>query len=239
MTKIMVSNQSTVADDATIIKAIQAIQVQVHRDFAPVWGIDADIIFQPKGQKLLSGRWQVVVLDTSDQQGALGYHDYTADGQPIGKIFAKSDIESGSSLSVTMSHEILEMLGDPGINLTTMIEIDGKQLLYAYENCDAVEADEIGYKINGTLVSNFVYPSWFEPYAAKRFDHGGVLKNSFDLAPGGYIGVMDLNKLSAGWTQITARKGGKRDYLLERARLGSRRDRRRTPRAQWMKSTSR
>ena len=32
----------------------------------------------------------MLVLDTSDQAGALGYHDVTPQGLPLGKVFAKT-----------------------------------------------------------------------------------------------------------------------------------------------------
>jgi len=50
-----------------------------------------------------------VILDDSDQAGALGYHDLTSDGLPIGKVFAASDLKAGTSWTVTASHELLEM----------------------------------------------------------------------------------------------------------------------------------
>lgn len=232
--KIGVINESTVVADSKIAIYTAAIQTQVKRDFARFWGYDADLTFYPKGQKLPPSIWQMIILDTSDQAGALGYHDYTSAGQPIGKVFAKSDIDNGSSLPVTISHEVLEMLGDPGINLTALYDDGKSQKLYAYENCDAVEADNLGYKINGILVSDFVTPAWFEPYPGMKYDFMGKVKHPFTLAPGGYISVLDLANPSQGWQQITA-ESTERVYAM-RAKVGSRRERRRTPRSQWLHS---
>jgi hypothetical protein len=78
-----------------------------------------------------------------------------------GKVFVGSDIPTGYTWTVTASHELLEMLADPDINLTAFVESTASSgVLYAYEVCDACEADEFGYKINGTLVSDFVFPGW-------------------------------------------------------------------------------
>ena len=48
--------------------------------------------------------WQIVVLDNSDQAGALGYHDYTPSGKPVAKVFAaptNSTVTPGLSRSPT------------------------------------------------------------------------------------------------------------------------------------------
>jgi hypothetical protein len=116
--RIVITNASTVLSDEEVQSVVPALQTQVHRDFGPIWGIDADLSFVPKGTQPPAGSWWLVVLDDSDQAGALGYHDVTNDGLPIGKIFAKTDMKYGANWTITLSHELLEMLGDPEINLT-------------------------------------------------------------------------------------------------------------------------
>src|SRR6185369_2497284 len=150
---------STVLSDADVRKALPDLQTQIHRDFAPAWGIDADLQFIDPGQKIPNGAWVVGIFDTSDQANALGYHDVTNDGLPVGKVFAKSDLDAHLSWTVTASHELLEMLADPDINLTvfTLNEFNSARLI-AYEVCDPCEADADGYKIGHTLVSDFVFP---------------------------------------------------------------------------------
>ena len=149
---VAVLNRSTVATDEEVERITGALQQQVDRDFAPAWGVRTSLTFLPKGvTDGWQGRWNVVVLDTSDEANALGYHDLTPDGLPLGKCFAKTDQMVGAQLSVTMSHELLEMLGDPDVNLQAADE-NGR--IYAYETCDAVEADDIGYDIDGVVVSD-------------------------------------------------------------------------------------
>jgi hypothetical protein len=41
--QVAVINTSTVLTDDQVQAAVPALQIQVHRDFAPVWGIDADL----------------------------------------------------------------------------------------------------------------------------------------------------------------------------------------------------
>ena len=235
--KISVINQSTVLKDADVSAAVPALQTQVHRDCAPAWGTDADLAFVPAGRQPPAGSWQMIVFDNSDQAGALGYHDLTQDGLPLGKVFAQTDLQYGDNWTVTISHELLEMLGDPDINLTAFVQqTNTTGRLYAYEVADACEADQYGYQINGVTVSDFVYPAWFESFRAKgstQFDYGKHITKPYDLLPGGYIGVFDVGS-GSGWTQITA-QGVAHEYRM-RPRVGSRRERRRTPRDQWLRS---
>src|SRR5213594_2301364 len=140
--KVAVINASTVLKDADAGKAVPALQAQIHNDFAPAWGVDADLVFIPKGSEPPAGAWWLAILDNSDQAGALGYHDLTDEGLPLGKVFAASDITYGYEWTVTASHELLEMLADPDINLTVFVQSDATRgLIYMHEVCDACEAD--------------------------------------------------------------------------------------------------
>lgn len=238
--QIAVINASKVLMDADVQAAVPGLQTQVYRDFAPAWGVDADLAFVPQGGTPAPGSWWLVVLDSSDQAGALGYHDVTDDGSPLGKVFAGSDLQYGYKWTVTASHELLEMLADPAINLTVFVQSDAESgKLYAYEVCDACEADQFGYDINGTTVSDFVFPAWFETFrspGSTAFDYGQHIKGPLQLLTGGYIGVFDVTS-GTGWHQITA-QGHALTYEM-RPRVGSRRERRRTPRDQWQRSQPR
>src|SRR5262249_22633336 len=159
----------------------------------------AKLLFPAKASDVPSGAALCAILDDSDQAGALGYHDLTASGQPLGKVFARTDQKYGLDVAVTLSHELIEMLGDPWINL--VVENADSSRGYIRELCDAVEDDRLAYEIDGVKVSSCVYPTWFNPSAPKgvKFDHGGVLSGPFTLAPGGYIGYQDLR--AGAWHQ--------------------------------------
>jgi hypothetical protein len=134
------------------------------------------LTFFPNGQPLTRGWWQVVIVDNPDQAGALGYHEMTGAGTPLGKVFAKLELDSGSSWTATLSHELLEMLADPWINWCAMGS-DGR--IYALEVCDAVEDDDLGYgnyplttsRINGILSNNDI----------RQFDYEGRMGGSSSL----------------------------------------------------------
>src|SRR5437879_3900794 len=158
--QIALLNESTVVTDHDIAAITHALQTQVDRDWQPVWGSRADLVAVPKGQPLPAGAWWLGFFDNSDQAGALGYHDLTNEGLPLGKVFAATDKQYGQKVSVTASHELLEMLGDPDICRC----INQGHTLYALEVCDPVEADNLGYDIDSVTVSNFVTPAYFESF---------------------------------------------------------------------------
>jgi hypothetical protein len=222
---IAVTNASTCLSDAQVEAVIPALQKQVSNEFKAYWELECSLTFLPKEQALTPGWWQIVVTDNPDQAGALGYHELTNKGTPLGKIFAKFDLDNQSSWTVTLSHELLEMLADPWINWCA---VGSDSRIYALEVADAVESDECGYEIDGVLVSDFVTPSWFEPTCADRLDFRQHLSRELELASGGYISILDTKK---GWTQITARGQGGPPVLA-----GSRRQRRKLLKRFWRKS---
>ncbi len=236
-TQISVINESTVLTDNDLAAAVVALQQQVTNDFRPIWGLDAELKMIPQGTPPPAGTWWLAILDDSDQAGALGYHDLTSDGLPMGKVFAASDLIFGTSWSVTASHELLEMLADPNINLTAFVQDgDTTGTLYAYEVCDACENDSFGYKINDILVSDFVYPAWFENFRTEgstQFDRMNQIQNPLELLAGGYIGTFDVTR-GSGWQQLTAEKTPV--DLRHRGQVGTRRERRSVPRHKWLQS---
>jgi hypothetical protein len=96
--------------------------------------------------------------------------------------------------AVTACHELFEMVIDPVANLWAEAA-DGTE--YAYEMCDPVEEDT--FLVDGIKMSNFVHPSWFEPFthpAGTKFDHLGLLKKPFSMTKGGYMIVKKKGKVS-------------------------------------------
>ncbi len=235
--QISVINESTILADTDVAPVVAALQKQVTNDFRPVWGTDAELKIVAKGVQPPTGSWWLVLLDDSDQANALGYHDLTTDGLPIGKVFAASDLKAGTSWTVTASHELLEMLGDPNINLTVFVEnTDTAGVLYAYEVCDACEDDSLGYQIDNILVSDFVYPAWFEGFhteGSTQFDRDNKMRTPFQLLAGGYIGIYNVTA-GTGWTQKTQEQ--RPMNLLHRGAVGTRRERRTVPRDLWVNS---
>lgn len=230
MVKIAIVNQTTHLTDTDVLPVVKALQIQLDHDFAFYYGYSAELYWVDKGKQPRPNMSQLVLLDNSDDAGALGYHDLTKDGYPLGKVFVETTRKSGGKWTVTASHEMLEMMADPTINLS----VEVGNILVAYEIADPVERDEDGYDINGISVSNFVLPAYFEPVNPFRtkFDIQGKLKKPAPtMLPGGYLSI---SKHIGSWTEIYADKVNVK--YTDRATLGSRREKRRTPKENWMRS---
>lgn len=207
MTSVAIINKSTVLSDDIVRAAAMAIQKQVLEEFAIAGWPSGEVAFIEPGQLPSSDQYPIQVLDDTSQAGVLGFHDFpqTVDGKPIGFIFAKTDASYGLSPTVTLSHEILETFADPFIcNVAMRQTSDTSAVNYAWEICDACEDDSLAYPINGILVSDFVYPAWFQDWRATKstkFDHMGHIDSPFALAAGGYISTFTPGQ---GWQQVTA-----------------------------------
>lgn len=233
---VAIMNENDRLIDKEIKTAIPALQIQVHRDFTPIWRIDADLVAVPSGSP--AGAWRLVVFDDSDQPGPLGCHDTTNDRLPSGKIFAGTDPQLGLSWTVTASHELLEILSDPEIDLTVLVQPSARSgILYPYEDGDACEDDPFSHKVGGLSFTDFVQPAWLDRSrkpGGTQFDHGSRLKAPvLSLLQGGYSDTIDVTT-DTGWHQITADDIHSR--AANRARVGSRREYRRIPRDQWRRS---
>jgi hypothetical protein len=83
-----------------------ALQKQVTRDFAPIWGISATVDACDKLEDMPVGYWPVIVMDDIKTDGAAGVHE-DKDSQPFALVQYDQD------WALTASHETLEMLADP------------------------------------------------------------------------------------------------------------------------------
>jgi len=159
-----------------------ALQKCYDEHFLPVWGYPVKLYNTKKARP---SDWLFIYFDDADEAGAEGYHDLTHRGQPVSKVFLKTSLEDNVPVSVTASHELFEMVIDPIANLWAEAT---SRTQYGYEMCDPVEEDT--FMVDGIEMSNFLYPSWFEPFKHRRgtkFDHLGKLKKPFSLTKGGYM----------------------------------------------------
>jgi hypothetical protein len=207
MPTIACRNETSDISDAELAEALNAIQHQITNDFAPVWGTPALLTMLSAGQNFPEGSWPLHVVDYTQVFYALGYHtkDY-GKNIPWGDVGVKSSQENGQSWTVTLSHEIMEMIGNPYVDLwhnyISWEYIDPSPLvgyltgyLAWHEMSDPCEFDGFGYTINGVLVSDFLYPSYFNPDVdgtVTKFDHTECLTGFGDIAYGGYFGFQQI-----------------------------------------------
>lgn len=199
---IAVVNHSAAVSDAEVQACLADFQTQVTRDFAPAWGVGCRLVWVPQGSNPPAGAWQLAVLDDADQAGALGYHDVTPDGHPLGKVFVKTTVSAGEHWTVVFSHELLEMLGDPYIDSVTFLDDgQGGGWLIPVEVCDPVQGEEYAYHVGKTLVSDFVYPAWFRQGGTGPWDYGRHLSQSLYVLKDSYCSIAPVT-LPQGWQQV-------------------------------------
>lgn len=218
MPDIAIVNASQVLSDADVERICEALAAQDGEDFAPAWNLPpATYHFFPFGKMPDKSMWGIFLNRHSTDPGALGWHDDTA-GLVFSRVFVGDDIKYGASPSVTISHEALEMRGNP--NLTGFYTAPNGDKT-PREASDAVEADELGYDKLGVRVSNFVLSAYYSA-GPGPYDFRGVLKAPFPhLTPGGYVSVLPHG--SGSWHQITARRlDGSLSYRSQRHGRGTR-----------------
>ncbi len=209
-------NRATVRLGVNLDKLLATLQKFLDRCVAPVWGTPATLV-QSTG--FIKGAWALVFLNDTDRQGDLAYHDLTPGGLPIGKIFVRTIRRGRQLVSVVASHELVEMLVDPALNLYS--KGPNPKMLYAYEVADPVE--ELAFTLDGIPMTDFVYPSYFEVFRVFRkpgsdqFDYLKKVNRPFQILGGGYQTVFKGGERS----QIYGSKAKARRFKNE-----DRRDRR-------------
>ena len=200
-------DQATAALGIDLDRLLKALQNFVNKCVVPVWGTPAKLV---RSTGFVKGAWALVFLDNADQADALAYHDLTPDGFPVSKVFVRTIQRAGDSLSVATSHELVEMLVDPAINLYSTGP--RSKTVYAYETADPVE--EESFKVDGVAMTDFVFPSYFEDFrkpGSTQFDQMKKLERPFQLLPGGYQILYKNGK----WSQIYGSKAKARRFAAE------------------------
>jgi hypothetical protein len=213
-------NQATTPLGVDLDDLIAAMQAYVEDHVARVWGTPAKLIRTSDFKK---DAWAMVFLDDADQPGALAYHDLTPDGFPLSKVFVRTTLENHDLVSVSASHELVEMLVDPAINMMTTGP--DPKTMYAYESADPVEA--LSFPVKNIEMSDFIYPSYFEVFRkpnSTQFDHLNKVKKPFEILAGGYQIIFKNGR----WTQVTG-SAAKKASLAKEDRRGHRSESRGKP----------
>jgi hypothetical protein len=182
---IYVRNVSTQLSDAAIRNALPAFQAAVSKDFAPVWNVDARLVFIGK-KEAPAGSARVTIEDDAPCFGCYGFHEYV-DGH------ASAEIGLAGNWQITTTHELFEMLADPypygsgngirGVLVGTTF--------YALETADPVEADQYTYTRKSktgrpVTISDFVTPEWFDAASDGPWDFTHAVSRPLQILPGGY-----------------------------------------------------
>lgn len=209
--KIAVFNKATMPLGVNLDSLIAAMQEYIDRFIVPVWATPARLL---KTTGFRPGHWAIVFLDDADVPGALAYHELTPDGLPLSKVFVRTTRLNGDLVSVSASHELVEMLVDPAINL--MSTGPDPKAVYAYESADPVEA--FTFNVRGIPMSDFVYPAYFEEFRkpnSVKFDQMGKVKRPFQILAGGYQIIFRNGQ----WSQIFASRAKEQAFKREDRRM--------------------
>lgn len=234
---ITVQNLSSVLTDAEAEKIVEALQWQADEQYNKSrWVTESlaeaveKVELVAKGEAVPAGSWHLELLDTSDQEGALGYHEdskFDKAGAPTGpkkssertsrglradepelplmKIFAKTSQEDKVAPSEVASHEMLEALVDPQVvQSVRTVKKPSEGRIYIVEVGDPVQ--ESGKAApNGEVLANFAEPAYFELDPDKgvtKYDHEGVLTAPVPaMTHGGYMSYA-TEKEPENWQQI-------------------------------------
>lgn len=207
---IAIVNESSVLSDQEVANAIPAFQYATTYKFRRYWDAGASIHQFAKGVALPKGAWAFRITDTSDQAGALAYHDIDGNAVPTASIFAKTEKQYGASWTVSLTHELWEALADP--ECTACAQVSQTEVV-ALETGDPVEADQFGFTAPGAdgspiLLSAFVSRNWFVPGAPGPYsypDH--ILTKPLQLAAGGYVSIGKAGASGISWSENQMRGG--------------------------------
>lgn len=162
-----------------------AIQKQVVRDFAPLWGVTGTVAAFANLKDVPGDYLPVTIKDKLDDPDAGGYHS-DENGQPFSVVLYDK------GWTVSASHEVLEMLADPYGNRMVSGWAAGERVNFLVEACDPCESDDCTYTVNGIKVSDFVVPQYFDPIKVPglRYCYSGRLDGPRELHRDGYLSWM-------------------------------------------------
>jgi len=233
MVYLINSSNGAVSDDQCN-RMVEAINIQLE-SFCEDWSMKPVIVARSVSPP--SGSYQIIL--TSDSQytipGAFGYHMRPlADGTvkayisvnailPTGTTTTPNGVlnatgVNGGSVSKVVSHELLEMLINPGgnksyfANMTNLtikpVDASGKSISGVIqiiaEVGDAVSKGSyiiITSDSTRVQVSDYVLPSWFSEVGKAPFNYNNTLQGPFLLSTGGYYekdttdGIYSINFL--------------------------------------------
>lgn len=212
---ISLINHSRVIADEQVQEVLRAINRQLKEDFEPYWSFSATLRLEgPIGQRPslskfsdMRGDAVLYLVDGVNSLGATGWHLANYGDIPYGIVFLGLCAKIREAWSITLSHEALELVGDPMCNLLVQGNdpLDRRRrVFHLFEMCDAVQAES--YSIDGVALSNFVLPSYFslgeQPGRRNDFlgrSYKGRTLESFGMNPGGYLNILDPR--TGNWEQ--------------------------------------
>ena len=103
-------------------------------------------------------------------------------------------VEASRAWTVTLSHELLEMIADPFGNRLIAATLRGdpaRRVNYLVEVCDPCLSTF--YPVNGVPVADFYTPHYFDPVRTEgtRYSFTGEIERPLQILEGGYVTYLD------------------------------------------------
>jgi hypothetical protein len=219
----LVPADGEVVDEPELLfRVAAALQMQLTRDFEPVWQTPAVLSAFTSLDQLPPACLPLVIV----RAGTLGTGDHafhtTEKGTPIGLV----EWADEGAWSLAASHELLEMVCDPEGKRKVMaesladlepgsVEEDNEDYLtqgrvaYLLEICDPCQNES--YSLNGFQVSDFVVPRYYAPHETQCgcYSFTGAVKRPLDICNGGYITWYTSIDKSPVWQAKRGQPAGK------------------------------
>lgn len=207
---VYIQNKSSFVSDAELKNDIPAFQAATTKDFAPLWHIDAKLVFLERSKAVPAGAESITLVDKGPVKGALAYHELV-NGVADAIVYVGVAKFYGYAWSVGLTHELWEMLADAPAGqgaADTMQSTDGT--IWAKENADPCESDADGYDRPGAngnpvRISDFVTERWFGAQTLGPYDFMNHIQKPLEILKGGYAQWWD----GLQWNLVSNfRKGG-------------------------------
>lgn len=198
----LVRYESDHVDRSTFLRVAAALQVQLTRDFTPIWGTPGVVSAFESLEDVPPACIPLLIVKPGTLDPRFhGFH-VSEGAQAIGLV------EAGRDWSLAASHELLEIVCDPQgerkvpgeslrdsaktAELTPLAggyrSLQG-QVSYLVEVCDPCQSTRFAYTVDGILVSDFVTPRYYDPQRTSRscYSFTGAATAPLQVLRGGYI----------------------------------------------------
>lgn len=180
--------ESAKTPKSALMEVAAALQKQAIRDLAPIWEVSATVDPFDRLDQVPTDYWPMIIRDNIERPGLAGIHEDRS-GQPYALVTASTNV---NRWSLTASHEMLDMLVDPGGRREVAGDsIDAAQgrVNYLVEVADPCQDADHGYPVNGVLMSDFYTPHYFDPVSAAgvRYSYTGAITAPREVLDGGYL----------------------------------------------------
>ncbi|MDQ6943456.1 MAG: hypothetical protein M3169_13200 [Candidatus Eremiobacteraeota bacterium] len=171
------------------------------RDLSPLWHVDGTVTAFASVDDVPLRHWPIFLKESVRDPGLVGFH-LDAHNQPYALVLFDE------SWTMTLSHEILEMLVDPsGNRLVPGPSVDPKhphhRVRYLLELCDPCEDSAFSYTIDGVVVSDFITPHYHDPQdtTGARYSFTGTIRSPREVLRNGYLTWQD--PVLGEWFQLS------------------------------------